>query len=63
MIDEYWILLKIESDPQIVELKLFKKKKKIISRYNIAFQYTENGYGKLNLRFSNIVKDDRNAIL
>lgn len=60
MIDEYW---KIESDPQIVELKLFKKKKKIISRYNIAFQYTENGYGKLNLRFSNIVKDDRNAIL
>lgn len=36
MIDEYW---KIESDPQIVELKLFKKKKKlfhdITSHFNI----------------------------
>lgn len=32
--------LKIESDPQIIELKLFKKK--IISHiYNITFQYTK----------------------
>lgn len=34
--------LKIESDPQIIELKLFKKK--IISYiyiYNITFQYTK----------------------